>query len=273
VLEVGAGANPYPRANVLLDGFESSIERYDSDLIRDRPLVLGVCENLPFRNQAFDFVIASHVLEHTDQPEQFLAELMRVARAGYIETPDALFEKMCPFMFHRLEVAERNGTLLIRKKTAWENDKEVATLFASRLSHDKHFAHMYRLHPDSFYTRYYWSGSISYTVTNPADDASWPYPEGATDPQPPRRNLKRAFRRFYLRIIRRLTSQGKRNHEIDLFALLRCPGCAGETLIRAPDHLTCKKCGEVFPIKDGIPRMFPSQVSGANAHRSDAAAR
>src|SRR6266487_3930616 len=80
VLEVGAGGNPYPRSNVLLDGFENSLERVEGELIKDRPLVLGLCEYLPFKNKSFDFVIASHVLEHTDQPERFLSELTRVGK-------------------------------------------------------------------------------------------------------------------------------------------------------------------------------------------------
>lgn len=71
VLEVGAGGNPYPRANVLLDAMESTIERNEYNLIKDRPLVLGLCEELPFKDKAFDFIIASHVLEHTSDPESF----------------------------------------------------------------------------------------------------------------------------------------------------------------------------------------------------------
>lgn len=109
VLEVGAGGNPYPRANVLLDAMEETIERNEQRLITDRPVVLGLCESLPFRDKSFDFIIASHVLEHTDDPERFLSELMRVGKAGYIETPDGWFEKMCAFTYHRLEVSNLGG--------------------------------------------------------------------------------------------------------------------------------------------------------------------
>ena len=51
VLEVGAGGNPYPRANVLLDAMEDTIERNEKSLITDRPLVLGLCESLPFKDK------------------------------------------------------------------------------------------------------------------------------------------------------------------------------------------------------------------------------
>jgi ubiquinone/menaquinone biosynthesis C-methylase UbiE len=120
VLDVGSGGNPYPRANVLLDAYEETFERYHSKLVKDRPLVYGLVENMPFKDKCFDFVIASHVLEHVSDPAAFLSELMRVAKAGYIETPDAFIERLIPFRFHRLEVTERNDRLVIYKKSSWE---------------------------------------------------------------------------------------------------------------------------------------------------------
>src|SRR5262245_15583726 len=106
VLEVGSGGNPYARANVLLDAYEATAQRHWVPLKVDRPLVLGFAERLPFRDRAFDFVIASHVLEHSSNPERFLGELMRVARAGYIEVPDAFMERINPYEDHRLEITD-----------------------------------------------------------------------------------------------------------------------------------------------------------------------
>ena len=103
VLEVGAGGNPYPRANVLLDAYEATRERHWAPLVADRPTVLGFVEKLPFKDHAFDFVIAAHVLEHSTDPEKFLAELQRVAKAGYIEVPDAFMERINPYKDHRLD--------------------------------------------------------------------------------------------------------------------------------------------------------------------------
>ncbi len=112
VLDVGSGGNPYPRANVLLDAYEDTPERFHLPLVKDRPMVFGVGEQMPFRDKAFDFVIASHILEHTSEPEKFIAELMRIGKAGYIETPDGFFERINPFRFHRLEVSLVNGALV-----------------------------------------------------------------------------------------------------------------------------------------------------------------
>src|ERR1041384_6081923 len=124
VLEVGAGGNPYPRANVLLDAYEESQERHWEPLRRDRPFVFGFIENLPFKDRTFDFLIASHVLEHSKNPEKALAEFQRVAKAGYIEVPDALFERLFPYRDHRLEITVRDHRLVIRKKAAWLVDAE-----------------------------------------------------------------------------------------------------------------------------------------------------
>lgn len=57
-------------------------------------MVLGFVERLSFRDRVFDFVIAPHVLEHSTHSEQFLAELQRVSKAGYIEVPDAFMERI-----------------------------------------------------------------------------------------------------------------------------------------------------------------------------------
>ena len=107
VLEVGSGGSPYFRANVLCDAYEVTQERFFVPLISDRPTLVAFAENLPFKDNAFDFVIASHVLEHSSEPEKFIAELLRVAKAGYIEVPDAFMERLTHYSFHRLEITDK----------------------------------------------------------------------------------------------------------------------------------------------------------------------
>ena len=128
-LEVGSGGNPYFRSNVLLDAYLDTRQRHHEALIADRPTVIGKVENLPFKDKAFDFVIASHVLEHSSNPEVFLSELMRVGKAGYIEVPDALMERLNPYLDHRLELTLRKNTLKIRKKNAWCLDPQLDELY------------------------------------------------------------------------------------------------------------------------------------------------
>lgn len=253
VLEVGSGGNPYHRANVLLDAYEDTAERYWEPLVADRPLVLGRVENLPFKDQAFDFVIASHVLEHSAHPERFLAELQRVAKAGYIEVPDALFERLNPYRYHRLEITERNGTLIIRKKGAAVVDPELVELYEHRAKRSLVAVWIPR-RPFDFMLRHYWQGCIAYEILNPEVDAAWqqPPPDERAASSP---GVVARLKKLGLRVSRWLLSQRRRNARIDLYELLICPACKSSHLARQEDGLRCTACGRNYPVRDGIPVM------------------
>ena len=243
VLEVGSGGNPYPRSNVLLDAYEETRERHWEPLVHDRPTVLSFGENLPFKDKSFDYVIAAHVLEHTPHPEQFLAELQRVARAGYIETPDAFMERINPYKDHRLEVTVRDDVLVVRKKPGWIYDADLVELYESRAK-----AIITRetipQHAAAFHTRYYWTETIRYRVVNPEVDATWE-PPSATPPPPTDGDGR--IRQRVLKGIRKMFSQNSRNARLDILPLLRCPRCKAEQLTRStPAELVCGACEARF---------------------------
>lgn len=252
VLEVGSGGNPYPRANVLLDAYETSRERHWAPLASDRLTVLGFVENLPFRDQAFDFVIAAHVLEHSPQPEVFIGELQRVAKAGYIEVPDALLERLNPYRDHRLEITCRDHTLVIRKKASWRAEPEVVELYEDRVK-PVLTRHLVPHHPFEFHVRYYWENSIAYRVVNAEVDAGWPSPAVDADGNAP--SASASLRRFVREALRGWLSQGRRNASIDLLPLLRCTVCHAIDLERQAQHLHCIACGTSFPVRNGVPVM------------------
>lgn len=91
VLEIGSGSNPILRADVLLDKYvaKSEIHRSSGKIVKidERPFIIGDAKDLPFIKNAFDFVVARHLLEHLSKPRKFVSELNRVSRGGYIETP------------------------------------------------------------------------------------------------------------------------------------------------------------------------------------------
>ena len=76
---------------------------------------------LPFRDNEFDFVVASHVLEHVQDPVLFLSEIQRVSSiGGYIEVPTKLednlvFENEKDHLWH-IEYDDIKLCLLISKK-------------------------------------------------------------------------------------------------------------------------------------------------------------
>lgn len=254
VLEVGSGGNPYFRSNVLLDAFEVTQQRHWAPLVADRPTVLGVVERLPFRDKSFDFVIASHVFEHSPEPEQFLQELQRVAKAGYIEVPDALMERLNPYRDHRLEVTVREGRLVVRKKAAWRADPELVELFECRGKKWVSGETIPR-HPFDFHVRYYWRDSIDFTILNPEVDASWAAPTEA-NPGVPRKSLRSRINATVLQAARRLFSQNKRNTRIRLDTLLACPQCRSVELDIGKAYISCRSCHGEYSVRNGIPTMF-----------------
>lgn len=254
VLEVGSGGNPYLRANVLLDAFEVTQQRHWVPLVADRPTVLGAVERLPFRDKCFDFVIASHVFEHSTQPELFLQELQRVAKAGYIEVPDALMERLNPYRDHRLEVTVRDGKLIVRKKAGWRTDPELVELFESRGKRWISGETIPR-HPFDFHVRYYWSDTIDFTVLNPEVDAAWEAPSGA-NPGAPHLGLRARINSCVLQAARSLFSQRRRNAGITLDKLLACPECRSVELNMDADLIVCSSCHTEYPVRNGLPVMF-----------------
>ncbi len=253
VLEVGSGGNPYFRSNVLLDAYEESRERFFAPLISDRPTALGFVEHLPFPDKSFDFVIASHVLEHSSDPVRFLSELQRVAKAGYIEAPDAFMERINPYRDHRLEITVRNNRLLIRKKEGSTIDPELVELYEAQV---KSFLtnETMRQHPFDFHVRYYWEDTIDYEVINPEVDAGWHAPEGAGSSLL-KASLRQRIGHTVLRFIRAFFSQHRRNANLSLSELLACPSCRSTDLTFSKKLITCQECGRTYSVRNGIPVM------------------
>ncbi len=259
VLDVGSGGNPYPRANVLLDAYEDSVERYNAPIIKDRPMAYGLGERMPFRDKSFDFVIASHVLEHTADPASFLNELMRIGKAGYIETPDAFFERINPFRFHRLEVTDVNGKIVIFKKPEWRPHSEWVDMYERKVKDDQ-FINYLKKHPAPFYMRFYWQDNIDYEIRNPEIDANWPLPSGISGASV-HNSLSMRLRNRLITIMRKWFSQTARNRTIDLLSLLRCPDCYSTELQQSTDlSIQCNHCNAKFSDAHGVPVMYPQGV-------------
>jgi len=102
VLDIGSGADPFPYATHLVDKFPGETSHRVGDaIIDDRPFIKADIVNLPFEDKYFDFTYCSHVLEHVDNPFLACKEIMRVSKAGYIETPSKTSDIM--FNFTRLK--------------------------------------------------------------------------------------------------------------------------------------------------------------------------
>ncbi|HZU74786.1 MAG TPA: class I SAM-dependent methyltransferase [Acidimicrobiales bacterium] len=106
VLDVGAWAKPFLRADAVLDinpyetrGAFGSDGPGPERFSRDSWVQLDICgrQAWPFADGEFDFVVCSHTLEDVRDPVWVCSELVRIAKAGYIETPSRLEEQSFGF--------------------------------------------------------------------------------------------------------------------------------------------------------------------------------
>ena len=254
VLEVGAGGNPYFRSNILVDAYEETSERHWVPLTLDRPTVLAFVEKLPFKDKQFDYVIASHVLEHSQHPEQFLNELQRVAKAGYIEVPDAFMERINPYPDHRLEITVRENKLFIKKKTSPIMDPELVELYEDRA---KRVITQYSIPQNAFdfHVRYYWNDQINFVIQNPDDEAFTFKPLEPQSNQKTNISVRAKIQNKILTLVRKYMSQNNRNQKIDVLSMMRCTSCNVGSLEKKSGILTCRHCNSCFAMSGSTPDM------------------
>jgi ubiquinone/menaquinone biosynthesis C-methylase UbiE len=88
ILDIGCGYRAHPAASTIAD-----VQDF-SKLYKDKKFVKIEEKTLPFKDKEFDFVIASHVIEHVDDFEFFIKELERISSKGYIELPSRLGDNL-----------------------------------------------------------------------------------------------------------------------------------------------------------------------------------
>ena len=114
ILDIGCGYNANKFANVICDVQNLSNHYANKKFIKLTDI------KLPFKDNEFDFVIASHVMEHVEDVEFFIKELERVSKKGYIELPTMLednlvFENKKDHLWH-MDFDDVENILLISKK-------------------------------------------------------------------------------------------------------------------------------------------------------------
>jgi len=137
VLEVGPGGTPFPRADVLLDRIfpdedHARKQRGGLDNINaEKKVVFYDGGQFPFKDNEFDYVVCSHVIEHVVDVEFFLSELSRVAPRGYIEYPTIYYEYLYNFSVHVNFVKYKNNRLhyLAKKDTTFNEFLPVQKFF------------------------------------------------------------------------------------------------------------------------------------------------
>ena len=88
ILDIGCGYRANKYASVIADIQDLS------DFYKERKFIKINEKILPFKNKEFDFVIASHVIEHVNDFEFFIKEIERISSKGYIELPTRLGDNL-----------------------------------------------------------------------------------------------------------------------------------------------------------------------------------
>lgn len=178
MLDIGSGHRPHPDATHLVDLYLKDDTERGKKLKRiGKFLIQADIEALPFKDKVFEYVYASHVLEHTNDPADACRELMRVGKAGYIETPDPFYEqgygypkKERGWSFHRWYVWQASDrTIIFEKKTADTADRYCDCRYAGfvRKIYEK-LPDLNKLHKvlprECSYTCFDWKGKFEFQV-------------------------------------------------------------------------------------------------------------
>jgi SAM-dependent methyltransferase len=173
VLDVGSGDKPHWRADVLLDRYIDAafeVQRSGGRSARvDRPLFDADAADMPFADQAFDYVICSHMLEHVPDPAAVIAELVRVAKAGYIEVPEARSAKIVDFPSHLWWCSLDNGTLVFTAKTAPFFDADIDR-FLDESGLRRPIADLLDRHLEHRVVSLHWRGGVAHRVDGSVSD-------------------------------------------------------------------------------------------------------
>ena len=86
ILDIGCNRDAVKYAQTVAD-IQNLSEFYKD---KNKDFVLIKNKNLPFDDNQFDFIYASHVIEHVDDVSYFIKELQRISKQGYIELPSML---------------------------------------------------------------------------------------------------------------------------------------------------------------------------------------
>jgi len=172
VLDVGSGDKPHWRADVLVDRYADAAHaglRSGRAAARvDRPLFDSDAAAMPFADDAFDFVVCSHVLEHVPDPAAVAAELSRVGKAGYVEVPEAASAKILDFPSHLWWCRLDGRTLRFTAKRHRAFDPDIAA-YIERAGVERRLAKLLDAEFDHRIAALSWSGSVDVTVDGAPD--------------------------------------------------------------------------------------------------------
>jgi SAM-dependent methyltransferase len=285
VLEIGPGNMPFNRSNIHLErDLTNNIERA-GDFQLTKPCVLGDAHSLPFEDKSIDYIFCAQVLEHADNPDKMLKEMMRVGKKGFIETTNFYREVLFGWPFHKWVVEKENNKLFL-----YENKlPQYFGDFFHRLQAEEYsFQLFYNLSFEKFNTIYEWESSVDYEIKN-FEDLIAKYKREGNDKLYIKHDTKKndvnydgvlslklfaecipSFRRQINMLLKykNLFNRNKQKTDINtnvktVIKKMKCMSCGGKFNDYAgEEHIQCKSCANYLTVKNDI-LIIDNEYEGA----------
>lgn len=164
VLEIGGGANPCPRADVITNYQQSKNQRSSKIKQVDSAemLELDMQDMSVFKDKEFDYSICVQTIEHVDNPAKACKEIIRVSKRGYIETPSSLCENLIGWPFHKwlVCIAHDDPSKLVFTRKGSIHHKRMGDFFWDMFYKDNPnraaFQRVVKKYSDLWITKFHW---------------------------------------------------------------------------------------------------------------------
>ncbi len=100
ILDIGAGETPYKK-------YFTKCRYYSQDIVNNRQKSIDyICDSkaIPVKNNSFDFILCTQVLEHIKEPHLLIKEMYRILKKGgrvFLTTHLCMEEHMIPYDYFR----------------------------------------------------------------------------------------------------------------------------------------------------------------------------
>lgn len=180
VLEIGPGGTPHPRSDEFLeidpalfkDEQEAEYQRGSApELVTDKKITYYDGGIFPFDDNSFDYVIASHVLEHVDNVELFISEMFRIGKKGYIEYPTVVYDYLYNIPVHlnfiHYEPSKRRLLYMKKDETNLSDFQLIQSFLLKTLGNG--YSQIVDDHKDIMFEGFEWSANKKFSVNKISD--------------------------------------------------------------------------------------------------------
>ena len=167
ILDIGCSVDAIEFAQTVAD--IQNLENFYQN--KNKKFVIITGKDLPFKNNEFDFVFASHVIEHVEDVAYFIKEIQRISKKGYIELPSMLEDNIIlsdnNIKDHKwfFQFDDVNNALLAERK------KQLIEPF---ITHGLLFGSLRKNFRSSLVIELYWENEIDYKFKNFTVEAKKP---------------------------------------------------------------------------------------------------